>query len=262
MKIRSDYVSNSSSSSFVFQNSQLLTHFNIEKTDIVNAIKNLLPDEEKTFFDVYDLKDKADKKRAYKWKSLLTGWTSSRTVFDEDHGQLYGGSYAYFAHSKWENFISVMEDVFDIYDIYEIVNYSKKKKKSIVRSVKVFDGNEIKFEKEEVPDNVIEVIQKVRNKLGIMFNWEIVLLGISKYLIHFSENTVLTIKGMTTGRKKFETESYSMDRFCEILVNYFINTGKINLKDEYFVRKSKENKSYKPYKELINDILTCCMHEG
>lgn len=263
MKIRTDYVSNSSSSSFVFQHSRLLEHFNIKKDDIVNAIRDLLPEEEKKFFDVYDLNDKKDKRRARRWKSLLEGWESSMTIYDEKRCQLYGGSYAKCMFMEWQQFISVMEQVFDFRNTWDIIHASDKKKPMARHIRSDDDGYNVSVEEEELPDYVVKTVQEVRRKKGIMFNWDIVLLGISQYLIHFSENTVLTMDGVNKdNKKKYKTDSYSMERVCEVLVNYFIKNGKIDPNDQYILDQKKKDKSYQIYKELADDILTCCMHEG
>ena len=61
MKVRKGFVSNSSSSSFIIQNCDLIDYFNITKKDIVDSIKHLLGNcEYKDCFYVYDLKDICD----------------------------------------------------------------------------------------------------------------------------------------------------------------------------------------------------------
>ena len=105
MKVRTDYVSNSSSSSFVFSNMDVFDFFNITKQDILDAlvdaygVKNYKNTKQRQLesakenpswyeddlkygkfgpFYVYDLRDKNDRKEAVaRWGSLLKGWMAS-----------------------------------------------------------------------------------------------------------------------------------------------------------------------------------------
>ena len=105
MKIRSDYVSNSSSSSFVIANCELIEHFNITKQDILDALidtygrddyeRNAKQREEYAKkhpeyhkkelkyghfgpFWVYDLSIPSEKKEAVaRWRSLLKNWNAT-----------------------------------------------------------------------------------------------------------------------------------------------------------------------------------------
>ena len=99
-------------------------------------------------------------------------------------------------------------------------------------------------------------------------------------VVRFADNEVYSIKGMTDPGKnddrfccsdnerakaansKWDSESYSSDRFFEILIKYFIEKGKIDLSKPEFLEYY--DNVIPTWKDIVDDCLNCnaIMHEG
>lgn len=289
MKVRTDYVSNSSSSSFIIANSKMLEKFKIGKQDFIDAFKALLPEKEHKNFRVYDMHQKRDVKALENIKGCLQGWCCSESYVDKNTGQLTNGDFAF---EKWSAFRDVFQDVFDIYcygdynndDDYEhhIWKYDKK------------DGHCIESKTVPAPKWAIKLIRKIRKELGALDNWEAAHRPETRFVIHFDDNVLWELEGCQTRGKyeKLETpwggnkgltkyqreknkeikistwnsEGWSLDRVCEILMRYWVKIGRIDPKDPIFTellgeeRMKEENPDL--YPALYFDIISFNGHEG
>ena len=222
MKIRSDYVSNSSSSSFVLANHELFDYFNITKQDILNALIDLYgkEDYEKTVerikknreehpdwydkaeleskdigpFYIYDLSIKEERKEAIRrWGNLLKGWDANncKKITDEDSenkGKIESGS----GYSTYREILDKLYDVYGIlfWDMREYsVNPTKKNlPKRFVRSEKKDPktgcyGHDVPVEKE-----ILDFALKLRKDMGIMTNLDVIKSQVARFFVHADDN--------------------------------------------------------------------------
>ena len=222
MKVRTDYVSNSSSSSFVLANHEVFDYFKITKQDILNALIDLYgkEDYEKTVerikknreehpdwydkaeldskdigpFYIYDLSIKEERKEAIKrWGNLLKGWDANncKKITDEeseDKGKIASGA----AYSTYRE---IMDKLYDVYGItfWDMREYSvnpKKKNlpKRFVRSDKKDPktgcyGHDVPVEKE-----ILDFALKLRKDMGIMTNLDVIKSKVARFFVHADDN--------------------------------------------------------------------------
>lgn len=279
MKIRTDYVSNSSSSSFIIGNSDFIEHFNIKKNDIVDAFKAMMPKENFKHCSIYDMTNKKDIKRLDNL-DILKGFTCNLSYVEYKTGNLVRWNRNY---EQWEKFVESFSDAFDLiihgaHDVDETkIRVPKYDKKGIFQYC----------EHKPAPKWMIDVIRKMKERLGVLSNWEVAHRPESKFVVHFDENEICDIdgfctygkhedletpfgthKGLTKYQKEinkeiknsiYETDSHSMHRICELLANYWIKNGRINPDDDFF--KDSENTN-SPLSDFYESIISYCLHEG
>lgn len=269
MKIRTDFVSNSSSSSMIISNCQAFDDNLMTKKMIFDALVDLYGKEayekkckEYVPFQIYDLKDPNDKKAAEEHRELLSGWTSRYTAKDYDTGKIMAVE-----DDPMEplNKITRALDSLDIVDAYRADN-----PESIMNLTKY---NRNTKQDEPVPDYVKQLLMEVWTRCGVLTNAECLDLDISRFFIHFDDNEMHQIKGMTDPGKdetpwtsdteyakeynekiknsKWKTEAYSIERFYEILIKYFAEKFDLfDPEDEDLLEK------------WCNLTITFCGHEG
>ena len=331
MKTRSDFVSNSSSSSFILKDAGFFEYFGITKQDIDDALIDLcggreafakrLSDEitkceealakakieaglsittnDSLEFDleyqsdrlhelktkglglwcIYDMTDKKDRRACFKeWDDHFASW------FAPEEGE----------YETWDKFEEMLRWKCDFDNVLEVVNgedktlreskYNRKTDKHIYRAV---------------PGGA-EFIKRVRKNLGVKTMKEVLHSNDCTLMIHFGDNDVYEINGMTEpGRSeekkynteeenekirnsKYESESYSAKRFFEILIGYFVGKGKVDLSDpgllnywkvdekDNWYKKNHPGKKYyldgavATWQDIYDDMLKCnaIMHEG
>ena len=272
MKTRNGYVSNSSSSSFILAKDPAFD--GITRDDLFGAIKSVYPsyDErlessrkmcekydfeytEETLppFTVYDVSDKAGHDKAVEtWGELLDDWISALSIRGKDGKCLIDGDKVFEAKDKWGDFTERLEDKKDE-DGWKVSVSGYNTLGSIVsendRGEGMYRyGADGKCQFSRMPDKTLKKIQRKWKSLGLVSNRELLDDPEARFLVHFGENDIHGTDGMTSDDRKYCTESYTYERFIEILVGALKKAGK--LPADY------------DYKEMLKRTMTVCMHEG
>lgn len=331
MKTRSDFVSNSSSSSFILKDAGFFEYFGITKQDIDDALTDLCGGREvlaKRLSDaiakceealakakieaglstttsdslkfeleyysdrlrelktkglgiwcIYDMTDKKDRRACFKeWDDHFASW------FAPEEGE----------YETWDKFEGMLRWKCDFDNVWEVVNGKDK----ALRESK-YSRKSRRYIHKTVPGGA-EFIKRVKKNLGVKTMKEVLHSDDCTLMIHFGDNDVYEINGMTepgrADKKKYnseeenekirnseyESESYSAKRFFEILIGYFVEKDKVDLSDpglldywkidekDSWYKKNHPGKKYyldgatATWQDVYDDMLKCnaIMHEG
>ena len=272
MKIRTDYVSNSSSSSFVIAQNEMFEFFKTTKQDIMDAIieaygkKNYESEmaavaksvaehpewhEDDIKFGsfgpiwVYDLWDKDDRKEAIeRWGGLLKEWDANNCHYVKDpEGKVVG--FGTNIISKFYNIIEGVADIMDVsrWDLREWSESAKCKVDRFIRSNERDPKTGVFGHYEPMPDYVGEFIRSLRTEAGIMTNLDVIKSKVARFFVHADDNQ-MPYGESNDPCEKFDTESYTYDRMCEVLLRNLVKLGKVNPNDPKFLEMMKIDDKY------------------
>ena len=264
MKIRTDYVSNSSSSSFVLAQNELFEFFDITKVDIMDA---LLEAYGRSYYDeevasvmksvaehpewheddikfgsfgpiwVYDLWDKDDRKEAIeRWGGLLKGWDANNCHYVNDQN---GGKDVALGNDNLSKFNNIINEVSAIMNTsrWNLLELSTSAKYKVDRFILTKERNEKTGEfgyYELMPEYVGKFLRGLRAEAGIMTNLDVIKAKVARFFVH-ADNNQLTYGDSSDINEKFDTEAYTFDRICEILLVNLIKSGRIKPDDPKFL---------------------------
>lgn len=255
MKIRTDFVSNSSSSSFILKDAGFFALFGVTAEDVDEAIADLYGGKERVEKELADAvsdceigivkaaaggPDAAEDEDYYRKRlaELRRNGLGLWQVYDmidkasarkcrrkwDDH--LSG----WFApnegeYGDWENIVSVLRSHCGIYNTLAALN-GRDRDLEEDRYVKKTD----KWTKRRFAGSG-RFIRFVKESMGVKTMKEVLHDPACTMMIHFADNVVWSLDGMAAESKKYASEPYSPERFFEILIRRLAENGKVDLSD-------------------------------
>lgn len=269
MKQRFGYVSNSSSSSFIIGHDDVLD--GIGEKGIYDVLASLYKDFQKAVEEyrkyveehnlekddfspmcVYDLSYASRREEGKKNFGWLSSWISSDSLRNDD-GIVERSDEAYEHRREWALFVNRMSNKeyaggyrLWMSDGTTLDTFLDENGRDFVMHKYDFE-NDRNLHRRASARTVRAVADKWKS-LGLVNNMEVLMSENAKYFIHFDDNAIYNIEGMMDEDGGYKTESWSGERFIEILVSELKRRGLVP--DSY------------DYKTLMEKIMTCNMHEG
>jgi len=286
MKIRCDFVSNSSSSSFIIagDKNSLVRRAHLSKKDIVDALIDLWGGQQKYDefvkehksewwdgkpFIVYDKRLKSDRKAIEEIVSRKYGylkeWKSPYVKKDYETESYVPSDGSHLA--AFDKAYDILRDMYGLpYSWYPFDPNEK-----ICSNL---DKKTNKWIHSKAPAYVRKVIDDLVRHFGVMTNRDVMLAGFSRFLIHFGDNEVWRLahtddpgkhdekfdNDKTEYAKKWnagidtsiwESDSQTVDRFAEVLVKWLKDHGRLGNVD-----------GSATWNDLAGDIVAASLHEG
>lgn len=296
MKIRQDYVSNSSSSSFVLANMYLFDFFDITKKDIMDALvsaygedaykkakveilKSIRENPEYHKDDlkwsnygplyVYDLADKDDRKEAIaRWGRLLKEWDATNCVKVRTSSGKGAVSLDSFQRTHYE---SAIEGIAEVYEISKwelnkaaITGKTNKQFKRFIRTSNKNPKTGLYGHYETISKEIVDFVHNLRVESGVMTNLDAIKSKDARFFVHADDNCLPYCdpdEYEESHKGKRDTEAYTYDRACELLLDHLVKSGKVNPKDPRYLKDMEVDEKYLTDKDKalgrIYDFANC-----
>lgn len=269
MIIRNDFVSNSSSSSFIVDDSSNFASVEITKEDLKKAmcfLMNIDEDKADDYFVVLDgaIKEDVDKIES-EYKSILDDFSSPLVeVRRNDDGEIiqcYSGSNKYNI-SKFDSFCEMLELINNITSIHYTVDDNDCEFKVYNRKKDCFEDVD-----PELRSFITKMVKAAYYKLGIISNYEAISSGLGRFLIHVYDNYLSMISDMSISDSdeidthyyksvfdniKYKTPDWTLIRFNEILIRAILK-----IKPNKLLSKKFNSDEFR-----FDDLVGGCLHEG
>ena len=237
--IRNDFVSNSSSSSFIIIKSFFTEHFKITAQDFKDALIAL--GIERLGHIMCDPKDKEESKKFFaECDDILKSWWA-QVHPDRDDGM----PFQYTDYGKFSNTLDGLAKAYDYLSDYVFFEAYNTKNKS---------------KHEKLPPELYKVFLHLKDAYEVPTMSEVAHDSSALFLCHMDDNEIWGLKDVCVYRVKdiyekgktrksyiseedekrakecnFGTEIYTFKRILEILVRYWVSIGRVNIYDPKFI---------------------------
>lgn len=259
MKLRSSFVSNSSSSSFIVMEGDDSNPFSkLSKNDWVDVLCKAYRSQ--GFSDgkiaVFNLSDKEERKAAEEeFLDFFSQWLSEHTIKGKD-GSLEWNPEAFERNEeKWDDTIRSLEwdsECSEDDDGYRLGLYGYPLKKIQFDEAYVkWDEESQKFLYRPASEELRMRLVGLWDELGLTTGDEMLLCKDARTLVHFDENVIWESNGILDDADEsngFQTEGWTFKRFCEIIARELKALGKVPADADW--------------RDLYKLVGHCCLHEG
>jgi len=222
--IRNDFVSNSSSSSFILaSDAPILNYFNITMNDLIDVVKELYG---KNDITIYNLTTKEGFEKAKEdCLEILNQWDCDYSDIIDDEVQILDR----LTNSRYTSLCDALKNIY----VLQYFGYGSYKITDDFCMYNTDLGKDV-----EVPKFVKDLLQDVRKRLGIVTNGDILMSGEGGILVHGEYCLPL----------EWNKERTYSDTLCKEIFDKLVEKGKINPLNIDFLNKYYESRYEKrPY---------------